>query len=87
MNCFVMTICCSNAKWSITNLPPWIVAELNTKVVELLFQGISYTHIAEDKRRVRDIGKNWSDYSNDILACLSVDASIVDYVKELIKVS
>ena len=71
---------------SIRNLPPPLLAEANTKTVELLFHGISLAHIAQNDRRVRDIGENWSAYSDDILACLNVDAGVVDYVKELVEV-
>ena len=71
---------------SIKNRPPSILAESNTKAVELLFHGISFTHIAQNDRRVRDVGEHWSAYSNDILACLNADAGMVDYIKELAKV-
>ncbi|KAH8787550.1 hypothetical protein F5882DRAFT_402916, partial [Hyaloscypha sp. PMI_1271] len=70
---------------SIKNLPPRILAESNMKTVGLLFHGISFAHIAQNDGRVRDIGENWSAYSDDILACLNVDAGVVDYVKELVE--
>jgi hypothetical protein len=71
---------------SIKTLPPRILAESNTKAVELLFHGISLAHIARNDKRVRDIVENWSAYSDDILACLNADAGVVDYFKELAEV-
>jgi hypothetical protein len=71
---------------SIKFLPPRILADLNTKTVELLFHGLYLAYIAQNDRRVRDVGENWSAYSDDILACLNADASVMDYVKELVEV-
>lgn len=71
---------------SINTLSPWMLAESITKAVEEVFLGVSTAHIARNDRRVKDIGMNWSAFSDDVLACLNADPGVLDYVKELVDV-
>jgi hypothetical protein len=71
---------------SINRETPQMLAESNTKSMEKLFLGISPRQIFQNDRRVKDIGKDWSDFSDDVLACLNADAWVTGYVIELAEV-
>jgi hypothetical protein len=71
---------------SINNTSLWTLTESITKAVGLLFLGISFEHSAQNDRRVKDIGENWSAFSDDVLACLNADAAVIDSVMGLVKV-
>jgi hypothetical protein len=61
-------------------LPPQALAISITKDVEKLFYGpAARTHL-------KDICRNWSDFTDDFLACLNADKWVTGYVKELVDV-
>jgi hypothetical protein len=71
---------------SINTLSPRMLAKSITKVVKGLFRRVSPANITRNDRHVKDVGTNWSAFSDDVLACLNADAGVVDYVKDLVDV-
>ena len=63
-----------------------MLAKSITKVVKGLFRKVSTANITRNDRYVKDVGTNWSAFSDDVLACLNADAGVVDYVKYLVDV-
>jgi hypothetical protein len=70
---------------SISTKTPQTLAESTTQGMEKLFAGISLEHLNRRDGRVKDIGREWTDFYVDILASLNAGAS-VEYIKELAEV-
>lgn len=61
-----------------------VLAKSITKAVKGLFRRVSPANITGNDRHVKDVGRNWSAFSDDVLACLNADAGVVVYVKDLV---
>jgi hypothetical protein len=73
--------------WSSINmLSACVLAKSITKAVKGLFRRVSPANITGNDRHVKDVGRNWSAFSDDVLACLNADAGVVVYVKDLVDV-
>jgi hypothetical protein len=67
----------------IHNETPQMLAESITKDVKRSLVEISHEHIAQHDRRVEAFYEAWSEFSDNILAFLIIDAGLAGYIMEL----
>jgi hypothetical protein len=62
------------------------LAKSTTEFVSKLYRGLAATDVLDDTLYLKDINRRWSDFSNDILACLVIDENLKLYFEEFAKV-
>ncbi|KAE8440723.1 hypothetical protein EG329_006774 [Mollisiaceae sp. DMI_Dod_QoI] len=62
-----------------------ILAESNTESVSRLFRELSLADVLSDGGYAKDIGRKWSELSDDFLACLSADEDLTSDFMRLVE--
>ncbi len=62
------------------------LAKSTTEFVSKLYRGLAVGDVLDDTLYLKDMNRRWSDFSNDILACLVIDENLKVYFEEFAKV-
>lgn len=62
------------------------LAKSNTEFVSKLYRGLAAGDVLDDSEYMKGIERRWSDFSNDILACLVIDENLKVYFEKFAKV-
>jgi hypothetical protein len=71
---------------SIQNENPQDLARSYTESVTRLFYPLSFEDVLHGGPYMKNIRQEWSNYSEDVYACLSTDGKLADFFMELAKV-